>query len=107
MSSFNKSGHEDITLVNVDALVDGDIEPPKSTKTSNKRPFKNIQPVAHQSDFNADDAQALMEKIGSARDNRTPPSIDWDKNADLLKFKSQFGSTSTPLCATFRTLIPA
>ena len=95
MLSLNKSGPEDdITLLNIDALVDGDIEPPKSTKTSNKRPFKNIQPVAHQSDFNADDAQALMEKIGSARDNRTPPSIDSDKNADLLKFKSQFGSTS-------------
>ena len=94
MLSFNKSGPEDITLVNIDALVDGDIEPPESTKTYNKHPFKNIQPIAHQSDFNADDAQALMEKISSARDKRTPPSIDSDKNADLLKFKSQFGSTS-------------
>ena len=90
MLTFNNSGHEDITLVNIDALLDGDIEPPKNTINSNKRAFKNIQPVTHQSDFNADDAQVLVEKISSARDKRTPPSIDSDKNADLLKFKSQY-----------------
>ncbi len=94
MLTFNKSGHEDITLVNIDALVDGDIEPPKNTINSNKRAFKNIQPVTHQSDFNADDAQVLVEKISRVRDERTPPTIDSEKNADLFKFKNQFGSTS-------------
>ncbi|MDA8885790.1 hypothetical protein N9H96_03370, partial [Porticoccaceae bacterium] len=94
MLTFNKSGHEDITLVNIDALVDGDIEPPKNTINSNKRAFKNIQPVTHQSDFNTDDAQVLVEKISRVRDERTPPTIDSEKNADLFKFKNQFGSTS-------------
>ena len=88
---------EDISLVDIDALVNGDMVAPKNTTGANKRPFKNIQPAARQSDFKADDAQAIMEKISSARvnnANRTSPSMDGDKTADLFKLKNQFGSNS-------------
>ena len=97
MLNSGDAEREDITLVDIDALLNGDIAGLKNTTGVNKRPFKNIQPAARQSDFKADDTQAIMEKISSARvnqANRTSPSMDADKKADLLKLKNQFGSTS-------------
>ena len=96
---FNLLNTEDqqVNIVDVNALQNGDAAGTKSVNTSSKKPFKNIQQDDRKSKSDIEAvksiASTLSEVINDQDDGRLP-SLNDAISADLSVLKSKFGSTT-------------
>ena len=84
--------------VDINSLLNGDKSDPANVVRSSLASRKNIDLTAQPSDFTEDDALAIakiFKDVTSGTLAQKKPSLDKEKNTDLLALKAKFGSSTT------------
>ena len=97
--NFEPSGPETQSKeVDINSLLNGDKSEPSNVVRSSLASRKNIDLTAQPSDFTKDDALAIakiFKDVTSGTLAQKKPSLDKEKNTDLLALKAKFGSSMT------------
>ncbi|MDB9843846.1 M4 family metallopeptidase [Porticoccaceae bacterium] len=97
--NFEPSGPETQSKeVDINSLLNGDKSEPSNVVRSSLASRKNIDLTAQPSDFTKDDALAIakiFKDVTSGTLAQKKPSLDKEKNTDLLALKAKFGSSTT------------